>query len=64
MSQLIRAANAPARRERGKGRMAGLVRRDIRINEPLDAELFTLEVPEGYEVMEAPALPGGPINPQ
>ena len=64
ISQLIRAADAPARRERGRGQRAGVVRSDIRINEPLDAELFILDVPEGYELMEAPALPGGPINPQ
>jgi hypothetical protein len=64
LSQLIRVVDAPPRRERGRGRMAGFVRSDIQINEPLDAELFTQEVPEGYELMEAPALPGGPINPQ
>ena len=61
MSQLIRAADAPARRERGRGRMAGAVRSDIRINEPLNGELFKLEVPESYQWIKAPALPGGPL---
>ena len=64
ISKVTRAADAPAGRDRGRGQRAGVVRSDIRINEPLDAELFSLEVPKGYELMEARALPGGPINPQ
>ena len=64
MSLVIDATEARPRRQRGKGRMAGIIRHQIRIDEPLDADSFSLEVPGGYELMEAPQLPGGPINPQ
>ena len=64
LSTRLRAADAPPRREHGKRRMAGMLRRDIQLDPKLDEELFSLEVPEGYELVEAPQLPGGPINPQ
>ncbi|MEM8671373.1 MAG: hypothetical protein AAGG48_27885 [Planctomycetota bacterium] len=60
LSQVLSTKDAPGRRERGRGKMAGMVRSEIKINPDYDPALFSFEVPDGFEERDASGLPGGP----
>ena len=61
LADVLEGDDLPKRKDRGRGRMAGFVRSDIAIDPPLAKELFSMVPPEGFELVDAPPMPGAVI---